>query len=38
MLKHTNFLDMNIQIFAKQGGSQWIELHRARIARQLLTH
>ena len=37
MLKHTDFRDMEIQIFGKQGGSQWIELHRARIARQLLT-
>lgn len=37
MLKHTDFRDMDIQIFGKQGGSQWIELHRARLARQLLT-
>ena len=37
MLQHTDFRDMDIQIFGKQGGSQWIELHRARIARQLLT-
>lgn len=37
MLKHSDFRDMDIQIFGKQGGSQWIELHRARLARQLLT-
>lgn len=37
MLQHTDFRDMDVQIFGKQGGSQWIELHRARIARQLLT-
>ena len=37
MLQHTDFRDMDVQIFGKQGGSQWIELHRVRIARQLLT-
>ncbi len=37
MLKHSQFRDMDAQIFAKQSSSQWVELHRVRIARQLLT-
>jgi hypothetical protein len=37
MLKHSQFRDMEAQIFAKQSSSQWVELHRAPIARQLLT-
>ena len=37
MLKHSQFRDMDVQIFAKQSSSQWVELHRVRIARQLLT-
>lgn len=37
MLRHSGFRDMDAQIFAKASSSQWIELHRLRIARQLLT-
>lgn len=37
MLKNSYFRDMDVQIFAKQSSSQWVELHRVRIARQLLT-
>lgn len=37
MLKHSQFRDMEAQIFAKQSSSQWVELQRAPIARQLLT-
>jgi hypothetical protein len=29
---------MNVQIFAKQSSAQWIELHRLKIPRVLLTH
>ena len=38
MLKNSQFRDMNIQIFAKQSSSQWVELHRLKIPRLLLTH
>jgi hypothetical protein len=38
MLKNSEFRDMDARIFAKQSSSQWVELHRVRIARQLLTH
>lgn len=37
MLKHSEFRDMEVQIFAKQSSSQWVELQRVKIARQLLT-
>lgn len=37
MLKHSQFRDMEAQIYAKQSSSQWVELQRAPIARQLLT-
>jgi hypothetical protein len=37
MLKNSLFRDLNAQIFAKQSSSQWTELHRTKIARQLLT-
>ena len=37
MLKHSQFRDMDVQVFAKQSSSQWVELQRVRIARQLLT-
>jgi hypothetical protein len=37
MLKNSHFRDMEAQIFAKQGSSQWVELHGVKIARQLLT-
>jgi hypothetical protein len=38
MLKNSQFRDMNVQIFAKQSSAQWIELHRLKIPRVLLTH
>ena len=37
MLENSHFRDMEVQIFAKQSSSQWIELQRVKIARQLLT-
>lgn len=38
MLKNSQFRDMEAQVFAKQSSAQWIELHRVKIPRQLLTH
>ena len=37
MLQNSQFRDLEVQIFAKQISSQWVELHRVKIARQLLT-
>lgn len=37
MLQNSHFRDMEVQIFAKQSSSQWVELQRVPIARQLLT-
>jgi hypothetical protein len=37
MLTNSQFRDMDVQIFAKQSSSQWVELQRLRIARQLVT-
>jgi hypothetical protein len=37
MLKHSGFRDMEASIFAKQSSSQWVELQRVPITRQLLT-
>jgi hypothetical protein len=37
MLKNSQFQDMNVQVFAKQSSAQWVELHRLKIPRQLLT-
>jgi hypothetical protein len=37
MLKNSHFRDMEVQIFAKQSSSQWIELKRVPVTRQLLT-
>jgi hypothetical protein len=37
MLKHSQFRDLEVQIFAKQSSSQWVELQRVPITRQLLT-
>jgi hypothetical protein len=37
MLKNSLFRDMDVQIFAKQSASQWVELQRVRIERRLLT-
>lgn len=37
MLKHSQFRDSTVQIFAKQSSSQWVELHSTKIVRLLLT-
>lgn len=37
MLKNSQFRDMEASIFAKQSSSQWVELQRVSITRQLLT-
>src|SRR6185436_12537442 len=37
MLQNSQFRDLNVQIFAKQSSTQWIELQQVKIARQLLT-
>lgn len=37
MLKHSQFRDVEAQIFAKHGAGQWVELRRVKIERQLLT-
>jgi hypothetical protein len=37
MLKHSQFVDMRVVIFAKQSSSQWVELTRSDIPRQLIT-
>jgi hypothetical protein len=37
MLKHSQFVDMRVVIFAKQSSSQWVELTRHDIPRQLVT-
>ena len=37
MLQNSHFQDMQAQIFAKQSSSQWVELQRIPITRQLLT-
>jgi hypothetical protein len=37
MLKNPNFRDMDAVIFVRQVSAQWLELHRVRIERQLIT-
>lgn len=37
MLKHSQFVDMRVIIFAKQSSSQWVELTRSDLPRQLIT-
>jgi hypothetical protein len=37
MLKHSQFVDARVQLFAKHGGSQWTKLGEWQIARELLT-
>jgi len=37
MLKNSQFRDMDVEIFARQTSAQWVPLHKARIARVLLT-
>jgi hypothetical protein len=38
MLKNSNFRDMEAVIFVRQPAAQWVELHRVRLDRQLLTN
>ena len=38
MLKHKDFIDMEVEVFARQSSSQWVPLHKVRIERNLLTH
>lgn len=37
MLKHSQFVDMQAQIMAKQPSGQWVELHALTLERRLLT-
>jgi hypothetical protein len=37
MLKNSQFVDAQVQVFAKHGGSQWTRVGEWRIARELLT-
>jgi hypothetical protein len=37
MLKNSYFRDMEVAMFGKRGSSQWVELQRVKVARQLLT-
>ena len=37
MLKHSAFRDVAVQIFAKQSSTQWVELQRVDVQRQVLT-
>jgi hypothetical protein len=37
MLKHSLFRDVAVQIFAKQSSTQWVELQRVDVQRQVLT-
>ena len=37
MLKNSQFRDLEAVVFVRQSTSQWIELHRVRIDRQLMT-
>lgn len=36
MLKHSEFRDMEAQVFAKQSSSQWVALHDVKIDRQVI--
>jgi hypothetical protein len=38
MLQHSAFLDVTVQIFAKQTSAQWIELSRVTVPRRVLTN
>lgn len=37
MLQNSNFQDMEAVILVRQSASQWVELHRVRVERQLVT-
>lgn len=38
MLKNSSFRDIEAGVFVRQSSNQWVELHRVRLERQLLTH
>jgi hypothetical protein len=38
MLRNSYFRDVEAIIFVRQASAQWVELHRVRVERQLLTH
>ena len=38
MLRHSGFRDMDVVIFVRQAAAQWVQLHKVRIDRQLLTN
>lgn len=38
MLKNSSFRDIEAAVFVRQSSNQWVELHRVRLERQLLTH
>jgi hypothetical protein len=38
MLQHSEFRDVRVQIFAKHGARQWVQLAELQVSRQLLTH
>ena len=37
MLQNSHFQDVEVQIFGKQSSSQWVELQRVKVTRQLVT-
>ena len=37
MLQNSQFRDMDAVVFVRQASAQWVELHRVRVERQLLT-
>ena len=37
MLQHTQFKDVQVELFAKHGSDQWVKLAQYKIDRQLLT-
>ena len=38
MLKHSQFQDMRVHVFAKHSASQWVEIAQFDLPRQILTH
>ena len=36
MFQHASFQDVQVQLFAKQGGNQWVKLSELVVERQLL--
>jgi hypothetical protein len=37
MLKHSQFRDTDVEMFARQSSAQWVLLHKVRVARELIT-